>query len=439
MNLDRRTDRAQAQQNALRRASLDSIAERVPAVDGRGLDLHAISEDILTPAGRDEALVDRPLVLGRLLTPGGIGLWMTWHGVLRRIEEEAKPHQCYLVVEDDADYVEGFVQRLQEVMAALDVRDQEWSCCVVGYIRSKSRLLPLFGVRASDSSDTLLDTPMGLPRQLCGATAVLVRGAAGAKAMREALFPVKPGSQFDLNLGYKERICFMSAVPLASAPLSEAGDTDIQVIPEDKKEPYRLEARIRQQLGDSVLAVRPELADMLGNASFSDELVGFLRSMGLDTSGIDDAPAGVGPLKPEHMREAAKGIGAYAVAKQNGYVMARVQESTLTKWSLSGPFSLVGSWDDWKAMHPMRALPDGDGFCITLPLSAGTAKVEFQITFDGDWSRRFCPESQAPFSAPIGPVDLHGWNFSTSVPSGSRCFRVFWDPSGMRRLGVDFE
>jgi len=118
--------------------------------------------------------------------------------------------------------------------------------------------------------------------------------------------------------------------------------------------------------------------------------------------------------------------------------MPKVEGGARIKWSLSGPFFLVGSWDAWKGMHPMQLDASSDHFCASVPLPRGTSQVEFQIIFEGDWARRFCPESKELHSAPVGPVDVHGLNWTVATPQGCRLLRVLWDPKGMRRLAVDF-
>lgn len=449
MNLERRPDRASTQRNSLDRAGLARIAERFTSVDGSALDLNTIDERILTESGRQEAMVERGFVLGSKLTRGAVGLWLTWHRVLTHIAESGNNHTCFLVVEDDAEYTNHFCESLDEVLLALDMRDRAWTACVVGYIRSKTRLRPLFGDRPSDASDSCLDTIIGLPAKLCGAAAVLVHGSAGAAALLQELFPVGARSQFDTLLGTKEKLCYITTVPLASAPLSEAGDTDIQHIPEDKRERLRLEAEIRQQLGDSVLAPKPELADIIGMASFTEELLGYLRQHACDLSrGQDQEVSGVspedcqsgGPIPDDLLHEVARGVGAYAAQRNMGRVLPKVQGNSKVEWSSAGPFSLVGNWDAWDDMHPMVATPEDGAFYIVVPVLAGEIFAEFQIVFDGDWARRFCPQSMEPFSAPIGPADLHGQNWRAAVPDRQcKSMHVLWNPCGMRSLVVTFK
>lgn len=309
LNLRRRADRAAAQRHALSAAGLADLAERVPAVDGRELDLLAVPEHLLTPEGCAQALHHPAFVLGRVLTPGAVGLWLTWHKVLERIVAEAAPGECFLIVEDDAEYQRGVKAGLQDVLGALDAADPLWEACAVGYIRSKSFLAPL-GSACEDLSGSAAAAfhvrpctrdpaeVIGRLFKLCGASAILVHGAHGARSLLRALFPVGPNSQFDRKITESVRgefptllHLYMSNDPLVAAPLSEAGDTDIQVIPEERRLELQREAEVRHWAGDQANAADPSRAQLLGSATFADarplpvenrELLAELRSGNLD-------------------------------------------------------------------------------------------------------------------------------------------------------------
>ncbi|CAE8584285.1 unnamed protein product [Polarella glacialis] len=258
LNLDRRQDRAAAHQQALVAAGLEDFAERVSAVDGRVVDLASVDTGILAEAGRQQACSPPEFVLGRVLTPGAVGLWLTWHSVLWRIIREAGPGDCFLVVEDDAEYHEGFGPAIFRLMEALDACDSEWDACAVGYIRSKTRLVTIPWAEPILKETEDIDEVLRIPTKLCGATAILVHGADGARSMLEALFPVGPDSQFDLKISValNSKDCrlhmYAASSPLASAPLSEAGDTDIQSIPEAFWPELKHEASIRHEHGDII-------------------------------------------------------------------------------------------------------------------------------------------------------------------------------------------
>lgn len=271
INLDRRKDRAQQQEKALRCAGLSFFGERVAAVDGRSINLSCVSPDILTEDGREQAQHPPDFVLGRVLTPGAVGLWLTWHHLLVHMSDEARACDCFLVVEDDAEYCEDFVAKLRNLLETLDAVDPEWHACAVGYIRSKSRVLPLSEVGGEDVE------AVGWPGKLCGASGILVH-IRGARPMLEELFPVGPDSQFDLWLtmvangfhGREPRLHFFAAAsPLVAAPLSEAGDTDIQRIPAAKRQALQEEAAVRHKFGDAANADASR-AHLLGSGTFAD-------------------------------------------------------------------------------------------------------------------------------------------------------------------------
>ncbi|CAK9067524.1 unnamed protein product [Durusdinium trenchii] len=261
INLDRREDRAEAQLRRLEAAGLEDFSERFGAVDGAELDFATVPEDVLTAAGRHQAEHPPDFVLGRVLTPGAIGLWLSWYEVMCRIIEEASPDECFLVVEDDAEYMDGFGPAIFRLLEALDSYDASWHACAVGFIRSKSRSQELcWGDRPPRANET--DHVLRAPTKLCGATAILVHGPSGAEEMLGNLFPVDFDQQFDLKITLtlhdpRSTLRFYcAATPLCTAPLSEAGDSDIQRIPPEKQLQLRHEAAERHQMGD-LLSTRP--------------------------------------------------------------------------------------------------------------------------------------------------------------------------------------
>eukprot|EP00434_Breviolum_minutum_P037509 symbB.v1.2.033259.t1/scaffold4106.1/size44601/3 len=227
INLDRRADRARVQQKALEAAGLEDFAERFSAVDGSQVDFSdfdTVPEQILTSRGRSQAEAPPDFVLGRVLTPGAIGLWLSWYEVLYRIIEEAEPNECYLVVEDDAEYAENFGVELFRLLDALDQYDATWHACAVGFIKSKSRHQELYWGTNRPKFAKECDEVLKVPMKLCGATAILVHGPDGADEMLRSLFPIDVDQQFDLKITIQlhdpqSALRFYSAaVPLATAP-----------------------------------------------------------------------------------------------------------------------------------------------------------------------------------------------------------------------------
>lgn len=280
MNLDRRRDRAATHQAALQDADLQDFAERISAVDGRTIRLQSLPSSILTVEGRQQALNPPDFVLGRVLTPGAVGLWMTWHNILTRIMKEASPCDCFLVVEDDAEYCSDIGPALFTLMENLDACDPLWDACAVGYIRSKTRLHTFSELGHGSGPDDVLM----IPSKLCGATAILVHGPSGARSMMDSLFPVDADNQFDLKItlaihaeGNSLRM-YAAACPLATAPLSEAGDTDIQSIPDSMWSELKQEAAYRHMGGD-MIAAQAGVELTAGTAASEEELREELREL----------------------------------------------------------------------------------------------------------------------------------------------------------------
>lgn len=420
-NLDRRPDRAHEQETALKKAGLSAIAERVAAVDGSSLDLHTISQDILSREGREQALAPTSFVLGRVLTPGAVGLWLTWHTVLTRIAKEAANEECYLVVEDDAVYCEGFGSKLKEVLAALDSFDASWHAAAVGYIRSKTRLKRLLGDGPVEDDEPTLDSVIGRIWKLTGAAAIVIRGAEGAQALLDVLFPVRSDSQFDFKLStvvdyYGMRLrMYCSAIPLAQAPLSEAGDSDIQRIPEEKRAQLQLEASIRHELGDAADVSEAAVHDIITSGRFES----LLKEPGLP------------PVDPGDLEKLLWSV-------HRSLEQIRKPDSGRVRWSLEEGFSLVGNWTDWKEPFTTMTRKGSAWIGEVQDVRPGTLQ-EFQILVAADWTRRFFPMEPFALDVPLlGPMNRHGFNFAKKAPEGVNTMVITWSPLGMRRLTVEF-
>jgi len=423
LNLDRRPDRAEAHAASLERAGLRRLAERIPAVDGRALDLSLIPEDVLTADGREQAMNPPSFVLGRVLTPGAVGLWLTWHGVLTRIAREGRPNGCYLVCEDDAEYCDGFLEQLAEAFAALDSFDGQWHAAALGFIRSKTRLKPLLGDDPVEGVEGTLDDIIGRIGKLTGAAALAVHGREGAAALLAALFPVRRDSQFDLKLSsagnHGSLHLYCTARPLAAAPLSEAGDSDIQCIPAARAGRLKLEARIRHELGDAASA-EVTAVEELARSGRLGEIV---------------AEPGMPRLEPEELEGLVAEV--YKSLEQ-----MKQPNRMIVRWSVFETFVLAASWNAWREPFTEMARVSGHPTAHRAYVDnvRPGATEEFQILAGGDWKRRFFPMEQGkPDAQILGPLDRHGFNFSFQVPKGCRSVVVTWDPAGMRNLSFAFE
>jgi len=342
-----------------------------------------------------------------------------------RIAREAEPDECFLVCEDDTEYGEDFVPRLQEAFKALDAFDSSWHAVAVGFIRSKTRIKPLLGDAPVEGMEGTLDTVIGRIGKLTGAAALAVRGADGAKALLSALFPVEMDSQLDLKLSnvvdyYGRHLrLYCTAEPLAAAPLSEAGDSDIQRIPEAKAAKFKLEARIRHELGDKA-----------NSASTAVEQLVYSGRLGEIAS------------EPGMPRYDLEELEKLVVEVYKSIEHMRAPNRLIVQWSISESFVLAGSWNEWQEPFTEMFQVSGHPSARRAYVDAARPEAveEFQILVAGDWKRRFFPmDRNKPDAQILGPLDRHGYNFSCQVPAGSRCMVVTWDPAGMRSLKVSFE
>ncbi|CAK0895150.1 unnamed protein product [Prorocentrum cordatum] len=441
MNLDRRQDRAESQLAALALAGLGGLQERVSAVDGRILDVAGISTDILTAEGAKQALAPPREVRGMALTPGAVGLWLTWHGVLLRLAQGPADSGCCLVVEDDAAYVDGFLRKLGAVLEALDSFDPRWDVCAVGYIRSKSFSEPLVGDLPKEGPSGP-EPAIARVARLCGASALLIRGPAAAERMLGVLFPVPPSSQWDLRLNFSggpdgRLSMFMSADPLAAAPLSEAGDTDIQRLPEGRREELELEAHIRHALCDGV---RPRMPAIARAESDQQALARALAAM--DGAARDRARRALAPggCAEAEVAELVRELET-AVAACRGPPPRRRRAA----WSVADRFS-VSSWSNWRETHELLPFNRRQ---VRHPLDGARvqrAKVrvhpgcveEFQILIDSDRARRFVPAPSGNSSWVCGPsTGVDGRNFRVDVPFGCDQMWIYWDPTGPRYVTTE--
>lgn len=225
LNLTRRRDRLERHEEALRGVGLFGLAKRVEAVDGRELDLVALGADIL-PEALQEAQTAHNYVVGEILTPGAVGLIVTWHRLLRGLiadPEFQNPDRCVLVTEDDAEFLPSFAVRLRCCLAEADATDPDWAALQVGFFMDRMRMSPVRHKRMVNW--------IAKPKWLAGTSGIVVRGARGAEALLQALVPIRARGQLDACFSgfYHALPMYCSKLPLMTAPGSEDGDTDIQI------------------------------------------------------------------------------------------------------------------------------------------------------------------------------------------------------------------
>ena len=208
INLERRPDRRGHIERQLAAAGLADRAERVPAVDGRALDLAALPAGTVNRRGlRDLMYPGEPN--GLSLTRGALGLALTYRALWERIARGTGGQ--HLVLEDDAALCEGFAGRLEELVAGLPPR---WDLVYLGYSAGAAATFEPRGDRAA------------VPRGQINCTHAYLVTASGANKLLDRCFPL--GHQIDtemyLNFPHLEVYC---AVPQLATGLESSG-SDIQ-------------------------------------------------------------------------------------------------------------------------------------------------------------------------------------------------------------------
>jgi len=97
INLERRKDRLVHMKNLLDKYNLQSMSERLNAIDGRKLNLDKIDKNIITPNGINDATSAKKMYT--VLTKGAIGLIMSQRSIYKKIIDE-NINAC-LILEDD--------------------------------------------------------------------------------------------------------------------------------------------------------------------------------------------------------------------------------------------------------------------------------------------------------------------------------------------------
>ena len=98
INLDRRQDRDENMKNIINKLNLQNKTVRIPAVDGKKLDLDNIPTNIITKEGINDAK-NKNLRVGVPLTSGAIGCALSHRNVWKKIVDENI--DSALILEDD--------------------------------------------------------------------------------------------------------------------------------------------------------------------------------------------------------------------------------------------------------------------------------------------------------------------------------------------------
>lgn len=112
INLDRRPDRRKNIESQIKRVGLQSMAERIEAVDGRKLDINKVDPNVITEKGKKDALDNKQRVYIPL-TKGGIGCAMSHRKAYEKILDENL--DAALILEDDSTLSDDFLIKMQEL------------------------------------------------------------------------------------------------------------------------------------------------------------------------------------------------------------------------------------------------------------------------------------------------------------------------------------
>jgi GR25 family glycosyltransferase involved in LPS biosynthesis len=111
INLDRRPDRDENVKKELSKLNFNGPVERIPAVDGRELDIPNLSDNLITKEGKADAL-NKNAGLYYVMTPGAIGCALSHHNLATKIIEEMSDDQYVLILEDDVELEDDFMNKL---------------------------------------------------------------------------------------------------------------------------------------------------------------------------------------------------------------------------------------------------------------------------------------------------------------------------------------
>jgi len=111
INLDRRPDRNEHIKNELIKIDKDKEVERVPAIDGRTINIKGLSNELITDEGKLDALnINGGMYY--ILTPGAVGCALSHLNIYNKVIEELNDDEYALIVEDDIIIKDNFYDKL---------------------------------------------------------------------------------------------------------------------------------------------------------------------------------------------------------------------------------------------------------------------------------------------------------------------------------------
>lgn len=158
----------------------------------------------MTAEGLATAAAPPEYVNGVSLTPGGVGLALTFHAELTRIAacrtsplpfavrsppELRSPAgdaaRLFVVAEDDASFVGDFGARFAEAVAVLDAYDGGWDFLQIGYFGDDRTFAK------PEITDAAVRRVLAVPESVAGTAGIAMRPN-GARSLLACLFPVPP-------------------------------------------------------------------------------------------------------------------------------------------------------------------------------------------------------------------------------------------------------
>lgn len=107
--------------------------ERISAIDGWELNLERL---------RQAGVVREADWLGRPMTPGEVGAWLSHRGVWRLVASGTLASA--LIIEDDVKFADGFVSQLRERLAEVNGSFPDWDICYLGCMENFAPWTPSF-------------------------------------------------------------------------------------------------------------------------------------------------------------------------------------------------------------------------------------------------------------------------------------------------------
>ena len=140
INLDRRPDRDENIKKELSKIDFDGPVERIPAIDGRQLNIPSISEDLITSEGKKDAM-NKNGGLYYVMTPGAIGCALSHHNIATKVIEEMSNDDYVLILEDDVVLEDNFMDKLKKYLNEMP----KFDILLIGYhMKQNKQVGPTF-------------------------------------------------------------------------------------------------------------------------------------------------------------------------------------------------------------------------------------------------------------------------------------------------------